>query len=226
MRRSIDALLLAAWLALPSFGVWIALVRSPGPIGAAIWFASKLAFFALPFAWRAWIEPGLPRLERAAKSGLIAGAASGLVFAAAIVAAWFAFARGWIDRERFHSIACENGLCDARVFAVVAVYFTLGNSFLEEYAWRWFAVAKLGELAGARATRVVSALAFTAHHAILLQVEFGPKIAVLGSLGVFSGALVWSHLLARHRSLLPSWLSHAIADAALMSIGAWLLFAR
>jgi uncharacterized protein len=46
---------------------------------------------------------------------------------------------------------------------------------------------------------------------------------VLGSLGVFAGGAVWSHLYLRTRSIWPGYLSHALADVAVFAVGAQII---
>ena len=42
--------------------------------------------------------------------------------------------------------------------------------------------------------------------------------------GVLAGGLAWSWLYAKYESIWPSWLSHVIVDAAIMTVGWFLLF--
>jgi membrane protease YdiL (CAAX protease family) len=71
---------------------------------------------------------------------------------------------------------------------------------------------------------VIAALLFTAHHVIALSAWVGPPLVVLGSVGVFLGALIWSAIYARERSIWPCYFSHILADLAILLIAYDLLF--
>jgi membrane protease YdiL (CAAX protease family) len=68
---------------------------------------------------------------------------------------------------------------------------------------------------------IVSALAFTSHHVLLLGVllgGFGPATWLL-ALAVAAAGGAWAWLYHKTGSLLAPWASHALADAGLMWIG-------
>ena len=72
--------------------------------------------------------------------------------------------------------------------------------------------------------RAAAALAFTAHHVIVLAAQFNWPISVLGSVGVFIGGAAWNWLYLRYRSIWPGYVSHALVDAAIFIIGYRLIF--
>ncbi|MGL5796089.1 MAG: CPBP family glutamic-type intramembrane protease [Waterburya sp.] len=47
---------------------------------------------------------------------------------------------------------------------------------------------------------------------------------ILGSLGVFLAGIIWAWCFSRYQSLVPSYLSHILADIAIAIIGWQLLF--
>ena len=71
---------------------------------------------------------------------------------------------------------------------------------MEEYVWRWFVFRKFEVLLGGKLAVPAAALAFTAHHVIVLAAQFDWPIAVLGSCGVFIGGAAWSWLYLRYGS--------------------------
>jgi hypothetical protein len=69
-----------------------------------------------------------------------------------------------------------------------------------------------------------SALFFTLHHIVAMHVYLGTTALVLCSLGVFLGGVIWSMMYVRYRSIRPGYLSHALVDPCIFTLGAWLLF--
>ncbi len=118
----------------------------------------------------------------------------------------------------------EIGLAEPVVYLAGAAYWILGNSLIEEYAYRWFIFVQCERLMPSRLAVLASALIFTAHHIIALQVYLSPALTTLASAGVMIGGLVWSWCYLRYRSIWPGWLSHIIADLAIFAIGWHLVF--
>jgi membrane protease YdiL (CAAX protease family) len=106
-------------------------------------------------------------------------------------------------------------------FAVMAIFYAVVHSLLEEYYWRWFVFGQLRRLMPLWVAIVLSALAFMQHHVIVLAAYFGwssPATAVF-SAGVAIGGMFWAWLYNRSGSLLGPWLGHAMADAAIFVVG-------
>jgi len=152
--------------------------------------------------------------------GLLSGGAVSL----AILALYLAFGDETIDSGFMAGKLAAIGLGTPARYAAGAAYWILVNSVLEEYAWRWFCVRQCEALAPQRAAAVLAAMLFTVHHAVALSVYLGAAAAALCSAGVFSGALIWSMMYLRYRSIWPGYISHAIVDLCVFSIGAAILF--
>lgn len=105
-------------------------------------------------------------------------------------------------------------------FLLFSIFLCLIHSLLEEYYWRWFVFGHLKEFASGFKTHLLASLAFTAHHLVILSQFVSAGWVLFGGLAVFIGGLTWSFLYERHQSLLGAWISHALADVALMMI-AW-----
>jgi membrane protease YdiL (CAAX protease family) len=219
----------AAWaLALlvpaPTVGVIFGLIVAPGPVGQAVWTVSKVWLLALPVVWLMAVDRRRPALPRWRWAGMPAGMATGLGIFAAILAAYFAVGRHWIETEAVRSRAVAAGLSSPAIYLAMAVYWCTINALLEEYVWRWFVFTRGAALMGAAWAIPFSALLFTLHHILALGVYFDPLLAGLGSVGVFIGGAVWAWLYARWSNLYAAWLSHFWADVAVFLIGYWLIF--
>lgn len=112
------------------------------------------------------------------------------------------------------------GLSSVLLFSILAIFYALGHSFLEEYYFRWFVFGQCRRLCGFVPAMLVSGLAFMAHHVIVLAVYFGwtPFTAFL-SLSIGVGGMLWAWQYERSRSLWGPWVSHMLVDAAIFAIG-------
>jgi hypothetical protein len=116
------------------------------------------------------------------------------------------------------------GLGSAESFLAAAAGWTLVNSLMEEYVYRWFLFRQCEALIKRPAAILVSAAIFSAHHVIAVSQYLEPSLVVIASTGVFVGGAIWSWLFAQYRSVWPCWLSHVLADIAVFTLGWWLLF--
>jgi membrane protease YdiL (CAAX protease family) len=110
-------------------------------------------------------------------------------------------------------------------YALLGVFYAVVHSFLEEYYWRWFVYDMLKRFVSISVANVISSLGFMAHHVILLSVYFGwdSPLTYVCSLSVAIGGVVWAWIYQRTGSLIWPWLSHAIVDAGLFSLGYFLV---
>jgi len=100
------------------------------------------------------------------------------------------------------------------------------HSYLEEYYWRWFVFVRLRDYLPDGQAMLVSSLGFMAHHVILLATFFGwdSPLTWLFSAGVAIGGYVWAWLYRHTGNLLYPWISHLIVDAAIFTLGYFLVF--
>ena len=221
-RRSVLALALLA--PVPSLGVAAAMIFFPGAVGQALFLAAKLWLLALPAVWYLLIEGGAPSWSPPARGGLGIGLATGFGAGAMIVGA--AFAVGVFENE-MSDLAVkvgEIGLATPRAYLLGAVGWSLANSLMEEYVYRWFVFSQCERLMPRTAAVIASAVIFTAHHVIALSTYLPWHLNALASFGVFSGGVLWAVLYSRYRSIWPCWLSHVVADIAVFGVGWALLF--
>jgi membrane protease YdiL (CAAX protease family) len=111
-------------------------------------------------------------------------------------------------------------------YAALALFYAVFHSLLEEYYWRWFVFRQLRQLSPLWPAVLGSALAFTAHHVIVLNQYFQgvPWLVALFSASVAIGGAVWAWLYERANSLVAPWLSHMLIDAGIFWIGYELLW--
>src|SRR5262249_41959418 len=155
--------------------------------------------------------------------GLGVGALLGIAIGIVIIGAYAAFGRQFIDVTAFRETARRLGIVSPGRFVGYAAYLVFFNSLAEEYIWRWF-VFRRSETVWPAAATLLAAFFFTVHHVIALAAQFGAAVTVVASSGVFIGGWIWSWCYARYRSIWPGYVSHAIVDLAILSLGWKLLF--
>jgi membrane protease YdiL (CAAX protease family) len=107
-------------------------------------------------------------------------------------------------------------------YLVLAAFFSVAHSLLEEYYWRWFVFGQLRRVAPLGLALVLSSLAFMAHHVVVLYLYLpGHLLSAVApsSLAIAAGGVVWAWLYDRVGSLYPSWLGHLLVDATIFVIG-------
>ncbi|MGD9253392.1 MAG: type II CAAX endopeptidase family protein [Holophagae bacterium] len=220
--RALLALLLLA--PVPSLGVLAAMVIAPGPVGKAVFAAAKIWLLAFPAFWHLVVERGRLSWSPTTREGLLAGLATGIAMAAAIVLGAWAFNVPGMDTEPLRMEVGEMGLDTPLAYLAGAASWVFMNSVMEEYVYRWFVLRQCEALMAKWPAIGLAATIFTAHHVIAVSQYLEPGFTVLASFGVFFGGAVWSWLYFRYRSIWPGWLSHAIADVAVFGLGWYLLF--
>ena len=200
------------------------MIAAPGPLGHTVFLAAKIWLLLFPAAWYLGVERGRASWSPPRKGGLGVGALSGLAILAAIVAgAWLAGVRT-MDLAPLRAAVGEMGLGAPGSYLVAAAGWTLANSLMEEYVYRWFVLRQSEHLFSATGAVLMSAAVFTLHHVIAVSQYLNLLHTVLASAGVFIGGAIWAWLYWRYRSIWPGWISHVLADLAVFGVGWWLLF--
>ena len=221
-RNAFLALLLL--VPVPSIGLVTVLHLMPNSTGRIIFSAGKLWLLALPALWTLWVDRDYWRLPKWPQRGIGMGMFTGIGIFACITGSYALLGRHWVDPDHIRSVAASVGLSDPKVYLAAAAYWCLINSILEEYVWRWFVYRKCEVLLPVVGAVLLSGLFFTIHHVIALHAYFDMRIAVLGSLGVFVGGVLWSWCYLKFRSIWPGWISHLWADLAVFGVGYHLFF--
>ena len=210
---------------IPSLGVVAAMVVAPGPLGHGVFLAAKLWLLVFPTVWHLLVEKGRPSWSPPRRGGLPAGLLTGIAVAAVITASALAAGVRTLDASALRAAVAAMGLGTPAAYLAGAAAWTLANSLVEEYVWRWFVLKQLRALLPGALAVVGSAALFTAHHAVAMAAYLEPAQVALGSLAVLAAGACWSFLYLRYESIWPGWISHVIADLAVFVIGWHLLFA-
>ncbi|MES1242583.1 MAG: type II CAAX endopeptidase family protein [Acidobacteriota bacterium] len=216
----------------PTFATWLYFIQLAGTGWAmAAYAATKVIQFSFPAAWiwlaaREGTAGGAPAVPgKAAGRGLILAALSGLAILGLVAVSWRPILAASPAFERAPAAVAEKigsfGIDSGLKFLLLAVFYCVIHSFLEEYYWRWFVFGRLRRSLPFGATAAVSSLAFTSHHVLVVGYFLGSfgLLTFLVSLVVTAAGLLWAWLYERTGRLAGPWISHALADAALMWVG-------
>ena len=220
--------LLVAW-------VYFVVLATGGQANAVQRFAyagGKVVQFAFPVLFLWLVGQHFPRLAWPTWGDLTAGLLLGAAAAGVILALYFGLLRQTPllqdTPERVRGKMAEFGLTTATAYLLFAVFLSAAHSLLEEYYWRWFVFGQLRHVMPVAAAAVLAAVAFAAHHVVVLSVFLPGRFAsavVPAALAVAAGGVAWAWLYQQTGSLWPAWVSHALVDGAIFSIG-WYLMRR
>lgn len=223
------AILLA--LGFPSVLTWIYFVALHGhPAGAQqlAFVGGKTIQFLFPAIWVLIVERRRLEWSRPTRRGLVFGIGVGAVVSGIMLAVYFGGLAQTVEMKTTAADVKEKligfGVRTPGLMIAAGVFYAFIHSLLEEYYWRWFAFGQMRRLIPTRAAIVVSSLGFMGHHVIVLQHYLPWPWWALASLCVAVGGGIWAWLYERSGSILGPWVSHALVDAALFTIGYQMVF--
>jgi uncharacterized protein len=224
-----DAAALAFAMTFPTLMSWVYFVAlageagKPNPAVAAAFAAGKALQFSFPLLYVWWFDRAALRLGGPTARGL----GLGLLFGLLVSLGMFALYALWLRDSPLATATPQLILAKLRDFGLatplgflgIALFISAAHSLLEEYYFRWFIFGRLRRFWSLWPSVAVSALAFMAHHVVVLAVYFPWEVVVPFSLCVAVGGAAWAWLYERTRSLYAPWLSHLVIDVAIMTIG-------
>jgi membrane protease YdiL (CAAX protease family) len=210
--------------------VWAA--AYPTSIQHLTCWLGKTIQFSLPIVWVRLILGHPSKPEYGSSRSMLLGIAFGLIVAISMLMVYFRIlqpqgllvgAAQGVQRK-----LAELGCDTPSRFLLLALFYSLVHSFLEEYYWRWFVFGRLGAWVPRTSAIGISSVAFAAHHVVVLARYCGlwSMQTATFTLCVAAGGAFWAWLYSREGSLVPCWFSHLLVDAAIFLIGANLMFAN
>ena len=222
-KRALIALLLVGLA--PTVSIFISFGTDGGIISQIAYVLSKLWLVVVPLIWYFKIDKGQLSLSKPKQGGYAVAVGLGSGMAALILVTWFMLGDK-IDGSLLRDAVEPVGLLDVRLYIGGVIYWTVLNSLLEEYVFRWFLVVKSEALVGTGTPAILlSAFIFVIHHTFALLFFGFPWWAnLLASVSLFIGGAIFSWLYIRYRSVWMPYIAHAICDIAVFSIGAMIIF--
>lgn len=225
--RQLAALVPAATV--PLAGALVYFVFFSGETWAR-WVYALIKLFTLAWpvlATRALLGRALPRVrldERRHRVALLPGLAVGGAIAVTVLVLYQTPLATVVEAhaDQIRHKATQLGILDH--YVAFALFLAVAHSGLEEYYWRWFLFGSLRSSLSLATAASIAGLAFAAHHVVVLLQYFPVPLAILGSGAVALGGVIWCLMYERQGTLTGAWLSHALADLAVLWVGYRLLF--
>lgn len=107
---------------------------------------------------------------------------------------------------------------DSNSFLWVALYISLGNSFLEEFLFRRIAFLQLSRHTSRKTAYLFSSVTFAVYHIAIIGTSFPPPLLVLVLIGLTAGGLIFDCADEKSKTIYNSWIIHMFADFAIMTI--------
>ena len=209
----------------PTVSVFISFGTDGGLISQIAYFISKIWLLVIPLVWYLKVDGGKLSISKPKHGGYTMAIGLGLSMSALIFGSWFVLGER-IDGNLLRDAVEPVGLLDVRLYIGGVIYWTVLNSLLEEYVFRWFLVVKSETLVGTGTPAILlSAFIFVIHHTFALLFFGFPWWAnLLASVSLFVGGAIFSWLYMRYRSVWMPYIAHAICDIAVFGIGAIIIF--
>ena len=107
---------------------------------------------------------------------------------------------------------------DNNSFIWVALYISFGNSFLEEFLFRYVSFLQLTKYASRKTAYLFSSAAFAVYHIAMLAASFPLPLLLLVLIGLAAGGLIFDYVDEKGGTIYNSWIIHMFADFAIMTI--------
>ena len=181
--------------------------------------ASKAAvFLALPFLSMKLLRIKVfDRSFALNKKTLLKLLLLGLCIYSVIIGAWFLTKNTFDYAALVDSLSADQKV-DGGSFIWVALYISFGNSFLEEFLFRFLAFLKLSEFTTKRTAYLFSSAMFAVYHIAMIGASFPPLLLTVALIGLFIGGVVFDFVDEKSKNIYHSWIIHMFADFAIMTI--------
>jgi len=152
------------------------------------------------------------------RSNMLGGLGVGVLMAGVIVGGYYLVLRGEIDPGPM--LAKVESLGILKYYWVMAVFISAVHSLFEEYYWRGFILSGLGGwLSKTWLLVLISGAIFGIHHVFAMLELFTPMWVALCVAGTVVAGVIWSWMRVGGKSIWDCYVSHVLADLAVMWIG-------
>ena len=224
--RNVQAIVFALLFpTLVTFVYFVLCANQPAWLQYMSYGTGKAIQFVFPVFWVVAIQAQRLRITPPDKRGL----GLGIVFGGLVLVAMLGLYHAVLKPYGIVGDAVEPvqrkiaglGIDRLSKYVLMAAFYAVVHSLLEEYYWRWFVFGQLRSKVSMGLAVTISSLGFMAHHVLVLGIYFGTFSAAtaLFSAAVAIGGAFWAWLYHRSGSLYAPWISHCLVDLAIFLIG-------
>ena len=134
-----------------------------------------------------------------------------------IIGAFF-LTRDVFDYSELVSSLSADQNVDSKNFIWIALYISFGNSFLEEFLFRFVSFIKLSEFVSKKFAYIFSSLMFAVYHIAMIGASFPLPLLLLALFGLAVGGFIFDLVDNKSKNIYNSWIIHMFADFAIMTI--------
>lgn len=164
------------------------------------------------------------KTEKKLKTSFSWGLISGLIFFAIVLAVYFLGKNYFQQFSPLILAKVQSFNLTGSNYLIFALFLSLIHSAIEEYYWRSFVFRGLLGVMKFRLALIIGGLGFALHHYLILSQFFPLSTTIIfGTLVGVAGAW-WSYIYFKTNSIWGSWISHVLADMAVMTVGYMLIF--
>jgi len=215
--------MLVIWLVFPALATWSSFTLQWWP--QVLYPLSKVVLVIAPLVF--WCRNGCSLSNICQRAGLIrtkglVGVVSGVAFAAIIWSSWIFCFQGQLDGSNIAEKLTALNLLEH--YWSVAIFIAMANSLLEEWYWRGFVYDQLLQRKLSNPAIVaLGGVGFGLHHYFTLIVYFPLSVTLFFTFVTMVAGGAWSMMRLKGVSLVDCYVSHIVADFALLWIGWQLL---
>lgn len=141
----------------------------------------------------------------------------GLAIYGAIIGVFF-LTRNVFDYSALVNSQMADQKIDSGSFIWIALYISFGNSFLEEFLFRFIAFIKLSEYISKKFAYIFSSVLFAVYHIAFIGQSFPLPLLLLSLFGLAVGGFIFDLVDNKNGNIYYSWFIHMFADLAIMTI--------
>lgn len=134
-----------------------------------------------------------------------------------IIAAYF-LTRSIFDYSKLVESLSADQNVDSKNFIWIALYISFGNSFLEEFLFRFIAFIKLSEFISKKFAYIFSSVLFAVYHIAMIGPSFPLPLLLLALFGLAVGGFIFDLVDSKSKNIYNSWIIHTFADFSIMTI--------
>ena len=151
------------------------------------------------------------------KKDIVKLSALGLAIYCAIIGVFF-LTRNVFDYSALVDSQMADQKIDSSGFIWIALYISFGNSFLEEFLFRFIAFIKLSEFVSKKFAYIFSSVMFAVYHIAFIGQSFPLPLLLLSLFGLAVGGFIFDLVDNKNGNIYYSWFIHMFADFAIMTI--------